>query len=369
MGRAKPQRSSAWLLAAAFICLIVYASLHPFSGWVAPMPPGLIHWTLPRPAGFSRFDVVSNFLAYLPLGALLAAGWLRDGGGRVRALALAVVAPSALSYGLEQAQHFLPPRVPSVLDWQINTGGAATGAALALAAQSLGAFEAWQRWRQRWLLPGQAGGITLLLLWPAALLFPPPLPFGLGQVFGRLHGVAAGWLEGSTWQLGLRVGESVSAVPLTPAAELGAIAAGLLSPCLLACSIMRPGAQRAAPLIGGLLLGVAATTLSTALNFGPEFALGWITPLVGPALGVAFGLAMLSVWLPGRVAAGLGLLVAVAGLVLVHGAPADPYYAASLQAWEEGRFVRLHGLAQWIGWLWPYAALVFFMRRLAGRGA
>jgi VanZ family protein len=353
------------LLAAAFAGLIVYASLHPFAGWQAPKPPGLIGWGLPRPGGLGRFDVVSNFFAYLPLGALIATGCLRDGANRTLAWALGVLVPGALSYGLEQAQHFLPPRVPSVIDWQLNTAGAAAGALLTLAAQAGGALAAWQRWRTRWLLPGQGGGITLLLLWPVALLFPPPLPFGLGQVLSRLHATAMGWLEGTAWAGWLRAGDFMPTLALAPGIERLVILAGLLSPCLLACSITRPGWLRALPLAGVLLLGVGATMLSTALNFGPESALDWITPSVGAALGLVLGLALLSLWLPGRAAAGLGFLVILTGLTFVQAAPADPYHAASLQAWEGGRFIRLHGLAQWIGWLWPYAALAFFLRRFA----
>jgi hypothetical protein len=45
-------------------------------------------------------------------------------------------------------------------------------------------------------------------------------------------------------------------------------------------------------------------------------------------------------------------------------APADPYFAQSLQAWEQGRFVRFHGLAQWVGWLWPYVAMLWLLSRL-----
>jgi hypothetical protein len=41
----------------------------------------------------------------------------------------------------------------------------------------------------------------------------------------------------------------------------------------------------------------------------------------------------------------------------------------SLQAWEQGRFVRFHGLAQWIGWLWPYAAIGWLLARLRGEMA
>jgi hypothetical protein len=44
-------------------------------------------------------------------------------------------------------------------------------------------------------------------------------------------------------------------------------------------------------------------------------------------------------------------------LSLINGAPETPYYAQTLQGWEQGRFIRFHGLAQWLGWLWPFAAL------------
>jgi hypothetical protein len=48
-------------------------------------------------------------------------------------------------------------------------------------------------------------------------------------------------------------------------------------------------------------------------------------------------------------------------------APSDPYFAQSLKAWERGRFVRFHGLAQWVGWLWPYLAMLWLLTRMGGR--
>jgi hypothetical protein len=54
-------------------------------------------------------------------------------------------------------------------------------------------------------------------------------------------------------------------------------------------------------------------------------------------------------------------------VALVAQAPADPYYAASLKGWEQGQFIRFHGLARWIGWLWPYAALAWLLTRLSRR--
>jgi hypothetical protein len=83
-------------------------------------------------------------------------------------------------------------------------------------------------------------------------------------------------------------------------------------------------------------------------------------------MGVALLLALAALWLRPRLAGALAL-VSLSGLVvLVHGAPTDPYFADSLQGWEQGRFVRFHGVAQWLGWLWPYAAIAWLLVR-AGR--
>jgi hypothetical protein len=108
-------------------------------------------------------------------------------------------------------------------------------------------------------------------------------------------------------------------------------------------------------------------TMSTLLNFGPSHALAWITPWAGPAVGIAT-LAALALAPFGRaVVLGVGLMVLTGLIVAVAQAPADPYFAQSLQAWEQGRFVHFHGLAQWIGWLWPYAAIGWMLSRLATR--
>ena len=76
---------------------------------------------------------------------------------------------------------------------------------------------------------------------------------------------------------------------------------------------------------------------------------------------------MLLSFVPRRVAAGFGLIALTALVMLVARAPADPYFAQSLQGWEQGRFIRFHGAAQWVGWLWPYAALTYLLVRLAAR--
>lgn len=364
-----PQRSLAWPLAAAWGCLMVYASLHPFTGWQWPdhLQADWLMLGVPQPHYVGGFDVLSNLLGYVPLGALLAIGVLRRGGSPRRALALVLVLPAVLSYALETAQHLLPQRVPSIVDWLLNAAGAVLGALLVIAVQALGGFALWQRWRERWLLQGRSGGLALLLLWPLGLLFPPPLPFGLGQVLRRSRDALAELLAGTAWDGWLTPPGAVPVTPLAPGVELLGIACGLLAPCLLAYALTRPGWRRLALLAGGLGLGLVVTTLSTALNFGPEHALAWITPPVWPAVALAALVAAALAWTPGRVAAAVALLVVGAAVALVNIAPADSFYAASLQGWEQGRFIRFHGLSQWLGWLWPYATLAYLLGRVAAR--
>ena len=147
--------------------------------------------------------------------------------------------------------------------------------------------------------------------------------------------------------------------------ELGGT--GIIAPCLVCYTIATPGWRRPALAVGAAAVGIAATTLSTALNFGPSHALAWLTPQTVQAVLVGLGAAALVALVPRRVAAGFGLIVLTALVMLVATAPADPYFAQSLRAWEQGRFIRFHGAAQWVGWLWPYAAMAFLLSRLASR--
>ncbi len=363
-------RSSAVPLAWAWAALIIYASLFPFEGW--RWPPGMASWELLRlawPRYFIAFDITGNLLAYAPLGALVALARLRRGGLPAAALTAAMALGVALSYAMELVQHMLPLRVPSLLDWVLNAAGATAGALLALLAHALGLLRRWQVARERWLEHGNAGALALLVLWPAALLFPTPLPLGLGQVGEVLRGALIGLLAGVPWAQPLADWLAApTTIPgaLSPQAEAVAVMLGLLSPCLLAFAAARPGWRRLGLALGAAACAVGATTLSTLLNFGPDHALAWRTPGTLAAMGVALLLALACLWLGPRLAGALAL-VSLSGLVvLVHGAPTDPYFAQSLQGWEQGRFVRLHGVAQWLGWLWPYAAMAWLLVR-AGR--
>jgi hypothetical protein len=107
--------------------------------------------------------------------------------------------------------------------------------------------------------------------------------------------------------------------------------------------------------------------LSAALSYGPQHAWAWADAPVQAGVAGAAVLAVVLLAIPRRAAAALTLLGLAVQLVLLNQAPADPYFAQTLQTWEQGRFIRFHGVVQWLGWLWPYAALLVVLMRLSGR--
>src|SRR5258708_19443705 len=66
----------------AYVPLVVYASLYPFSGWRDRGLPPLAFLTAPFPRPIPVFDVVANIIGYMPLGFLAVFAvypWLRRG--------------------------------------------------------------------------------------------------------------------------------------------------------------------------------------------------------------------------------------------------------------------------------------------------
>ena len=365
-------RSSAVPLAWLYVALIVYASLYPFVGWrvpgVAPLDFMLLGW----PRWWTWFDLVSNLLGYMPLGFLLFVASVRGGRPAGRSAWIASAAGTILSFSMETLQNYLPTRVSSNVDLGLNALGTVLGVAVGLALHGRGGIERWQKTRERWFVARSAGGMAMLILWPIGLLFPTAVPFGLGHVLERVKPVVADWLQGTPaedWTAGWAdaAAHQAEALALAPASELSIIVLGLLAPCLVAFTIAMPGWRRAALVAGAAAIGCATTTLSTALNFGPQHALAWVTPFAAQGVLVGMAAAALLSLVPRRVAAGFGLIALTALVMLVAQAPADPYYAQSLNGWEQGRFIRFHGAAQWVGWIWPYAGLTYLLARLAAR--
>ena len=168
-------RSSATPLALIFAALIVYASLYPFEGWRDQGLNPLAYMVAPWPSYWSRFDLIANFLGYMPLGFLIMLAMLRT--RRIPwPLLWTLALASLLSLLLETAQSYLPQRVPQRADWLLNTVGALIGAGMAWGLEWTGTMDRWSRFRERGFVQESRSALVLLALWPAALLFPPAAP-------------------------------------------------------------------------------------------------------------------------------------------------------------------------------------------------
>lgn len=357
-------KTAASPLALIYAALIVYASLYPFADW---RDQGMEVWSFlsaPLPRYWTGFDVAVNAAGYVPFGGLLALGALRS--GRItRPLLFSFVCAALLSLCMETLQSFLPVRVASREDWLLNTAGAWVGAFATLLLERLGAIDRWSHFRRRWFIESSRGGLVLLATWPLALLFPPAVPFGLGQIFERIETELAEQLAETPFLDWLPV-RDIELQPLLPSTELVCVLLGLLIPCLLGFCVIRPGIRRwlFVPLLIGV--GTLASALSAVLSWGPGHAWAWLDLPSQVALVAALVLASLLALVPMRACPALVLLGLGVYLSMLNQAPGNPYFAQTLQAWEQGRFIRFNGLAQWLGWSWPYAVLIYALS-LIGR--
>ncbi|MEO7940399.1 MAG: VanZ family protein [Burkholderiaceae bacterium] len=356
------QKTAAWPLALSYLGLIVYASLYPFSGW---RDQGLNPWAFlvaPWPRYWTGFDVGANVVGYMPAGFFLALTAARTGRGR-HAVSRATAVCAVLSLCMETLQIYLPARVPSNVDLGLNVLGAFIGAALAWLLERLGAIDHWSHVRARWFVPHARGALVLLALWPLALLFPAALPLALGQVMERVEAALVEVLSDTPFLYWLP-GREIELQPLLPVSEILCVALGALIPCLIAYCVVRPALRRIVFASGIVAVGVVMTSLSATLTWGPEHAWDWLQVPVRTGLLFGWVLALLLAAVAHRVGAALALLTMGVYLSLLNQSPADPYFMQTLQTWEQGRFIRFHGLAQWLGWLWPYAAVVYLVQHL-----
>lgn len=352
----------AWPFVAVYVCLVVYASLYPFTGWRSQgISPVAFLWA-PWPQYWTGFDVAVNVVGYAPLGLLLTVAWARSGSGRW--WWLGGVLPALLSLGMEALQSFMVQRVPSQVDWLLNSAGGLLGMATAWALLRWQWLGPWTAFRDAALVRGQGLGVLLLALWPVALLYPTPVPFGLGNVWGQVEslvhrGVQDSFLAG--WQP-----LSLPSVPLSPLTQAVVVALCIWAPLLLAYALVRPLRYRLRVAAAAVPWVLCSAWLSAALTYGPHNGWAWLTPQTSLGLVLAVGLGVISFALSYRTAAVLSLVAWAFALGLLNQAPEVAYFSQSLQGWEQGRFIHFHGLSQWLGWLWPYAAMAVALRLAVG---
>jgi VanZ family protein len=332
-------------LALAWLALVIYGSLHPFSGW---RDTGLSPFTFLEggwPRYWTAFDLAANVAVYLPLGFLLTLA-LRGLPGRFTAPVLAVLLSATVSLGLEVVQTWLPSRVPSNVDLACNALGGFLGA---IPAQVAGPriFVRFAAWQKRLIapIPHAELGLTLLGLWLLIPLSPEILLFGAGdlrQILG-LDGAVPFAADSFVMDRGEhhRVQRAGGRADRPRAVRPQGARLCRRAAVHRARSDRAHGRRGDSRQSGrGLRLahaGGADRPAARRRRPGDRHRPAGDHPPAAGGAGVA-----------GRSDAG-------------QPRPAQPYSAAALAVWRQGHFLNFNGLTRWTATLWPFLTLPFLL--------
>jgi len=345
-------------LALLYGLAIAYASLQPFGDWIAPAPGTPLFLFAPWPPRWTRFDVIANVVAYAPFGFFVALVPRRP--RALAQLSVAVAAGATLSFAMETAQMFLPPRDASAIDLLANVAGAAAGGGLAIAfARSVRARHAVASFRDRWFLPGKTGdlGLALLAIW-LAVQVNPGIP-----------------LFATTFDPSFRADPAAVATPVSPPSDVAAILVTSANSAfqLLGVGLFLTLLLRQRRFVGGaVLLLICATLLvkgiAAAVLLKPAAWEHWLSP--GVSTGVAAGALLLlsTLWLPRPAQVALATIALLSSVLTPLLAPELLFARAPLSVfnWSYGHLLNFNGLTHTVLLVWPVAASAFLFT-LAGR--
>jgi VanZ family protein len=338
-------------LAVAYLVLVAYASLYPFTGWRVPNDEAARFLFAGWPSYVVASDVLVNILAYIPFGLLLTLLLM----GRVprwAAAVLGVIAGLLLSLSIEFAQAYLPTRVSSNVDVLTNSIGALLGAGAACV------------WGERWILSGELHRLreyhfrrgartdfafALLALWLLTQLNAEIWLFGNGDLRHLVH-----------LNFGVRYSADVYLF-----FEAGVAALNFAGVAFLIGAIARSFAACAVAVATLIAAALMLKTIASTALFIPGNPGLWLTPgsLSGLIAGVLFwlGLARISAANAMRLSA----ICFAGGFILVNLAPENPYLDAALQILQRGQFLHFNSMTGLLSSWWPllvFAYLVFLIR-------
>ena len=330
-------KSLRWTLFVTCVCVVIYGTLFPFSGW---RTPGDFHRLFSAAAlnDVSATDVFANILLYMPL------GFLAGLGRRLRRTPLILLAALLLSLGLETTQAFLPGRVASWLDLATNVFGAGLG--ITTAAIMHWPDVGWGRHlatrlrgdRVAWL------GIAALAAWVCAQLIPfvPSLAISdLKNGLKPLWHVLQGSRSVDLWRCAVYVA-ATAALTITSASVLRILECGCVAAiCLLAVLPLK--------------------VLVVGRQLSPE-------ALIGTCAGVALGVAL---WSDGRQRALIVAALLLPGYIVAEalhpGVPNTVTHAFNWIPLHAQLTQPLNGLANLADAIWPPLALACLCLRLGMR--
>jgi len=322
--------------------MIVYASLGPFSGWLAPLPDTPFFLFASGSPRFTRFDIAVNLIAYAPFGFFLAL--IGDRRRTSARLATAVGAGALLSFAMESTQMFMPTRDASTIDLASNTAGAALGAVAALAFQRVpGLRRRIRQWRYHVFLGGRSGdlGLALLGIWLVSQV-NPGIP-----------------LFAATFDPSLELTPDLAGTLLQAAqSAFNVIGVGLFLALLL-----RQRHDFGAAVVILICVALALKAVAAALLLKSAAWESWLKP--GVSLGVAVGAValLLAIWLPRPARTTLCAIALLSSLVAPLLAP-DLWQARAPLAlfdWPYGQLLNFNGLTHAVLVSWPLLASVYLL--------
>ena len=351
--QAPASRFLRWAIA-AYVLILIYASLAPFVGWQLPRGITLFDW----PRYITYFDVAINVAAYAPLGALLAAQaqhrlkpitqidqqWWRI-------IGVAAAAGLTLSFVLELLQAFLPGRVSSPLDVLANTSGAAVGAVSLLAPLGQKLIQKMLTLRREHFsaAPLTDWGILLLTLWLFAQL-NPAIPY-----------FEAGMLAAQTAIGAAPVGDTAASYdPLILFPQVVGIALNVTAFAMFVSVLTHPKRPSLLRVMVILAIGfIAKLTMASLLlktphlvsSLAPATVIGVTSGLLIHLVFTKFNYRWRAFWAAMFVFAG-GVMAKLASVY----AALDQ--ALRLFSWPYGQLANFASLTRWINEAWPLAALV-----------
>lgn len=334
-------------LLAAYVLLILYASLSPFTGW---QEQGLEFWAVlvsPLLQTYSAFDAVSNLLAYLPLGILLALT-LRVHMRELRGVLLSTLFGVLLSVSMEYLQMYLPNRTSSNADLLANGLGVLLGALLAAGVMQRQWFLRATAWRIALFQRGQGVdfGLALVMLWMFVQI-NPSLPM-LGNVFitEAAHRIFVAMPEEpfSIW-------------------ESAAVALNLLMMGLLLQTLLQTRRHAGVALLLIMCVVALVKFFAAALLLKSWALMLWLNSEA--MLGIVVGLVLMWVtgWLRGGQLLWMAALTVVAYFALTWWLldSATPSAAMRLYQWRYGHLRNYNGLSQIISLLFPLLLAIYLV--------
>ncbi|MGA1063132.1 MAG: VanZ family protein [Burkholderiaceae bacterium] len=359
-----------WLVGVGLLVALALISLYPYTGWVWPASGNPFAFLFePPPRYRTSFDLWTNLLAYLPLGAVWANIFRQR--GVWRAVLWATLIGLAWSLSMEATQSFLPNRRAQWLDLLANGLGALLGATgWALMARRLRQRAAIRRAHVWGSGPISLTGATgLTLLWLFAQAAPTPLWLAFGDILPLELAIrpfgAEGAAAGSTWPLG--EGERI----FTEASLVVCALLGLAIHLKLGLSGQHRQWLRQ-------IAGNWAWVITLALLIGVGSRMAWVLllqphPLAHDTLwvgleawfspGVQVGLLLVAL-LGAAVAflgplglCGLGMALALLLAMLASGLPNADTEPNVIVVLAQGQWINLRGLAAWAAALWPFVSM------------